>query len=152
MRIEARLGDLGITLPDAPAPLANYVGAVQSGNQVFLSGAGPRTDAGYIYPGKLGRDVTTEQGAEAARVCGLNLLANLKAAIGDLDRVTRIVKVAGMVNCVPDFPDLPQVLNGCSDLLVEVFGEKGKHARAVIGVAQLPLSFPVEIEMVVEVA
>jgi enamine deaminase RidA (YjgF/YER057c/UK114 family) len=152
MQIEARLQELGITIPEAPAPLANYVGAVVSGNHVHLSGAGPRGDAGYMHPGKLGQEVTTEQGAEAARICGINLLANLRAVIGDLDRVVRIVKVNGMVNCVPDFAELPQVLNGCSDFLVEVFGDKGKHARAVIGVAQMPLSFPVEIEMLVEVS
>mgnify|MGYP003317430583 FL=1 len=152
IQIEARLQELGITLPETTAPLANYVGAVQSGSHVYLSGVGPRGEDGYIYPGKLGQEVTTEQGAEAARVCGLNLLANLKSVIGDLDRVVRIVKVNGMVYCTPGFGELPQVLNGCSDFLVEVFGDKGRHARAVIGVAQLPLSFPVEIEMVVEVS
>lgn len=149
--IEERLKTLGIELPEVPEPIANYVGAVRTGNLVFLSGRGPRAEGRFVLLGKLGRDLTVDEGYQAARLTALNLIASLKAEIGDLDRVRRIVKVVGMVNSEPDFVDQPQVINGASDLLVEVFGEKGKHARATFGVAALPMNTSVEVEMIVEV-
>lgn len=150
-QIEARLQELGIELPDVPNPIANYVGAVRTGNLVFLSGRGPRKDGRFVSNGKLGKDVTVEEGYEAARLTALNLLSSLKSEVGDLDRVRRIVKLTGMVSSDPSFTDQPQVINGASDLLVEVFGDKGRHARAAFGVACLPMDTSVEIEMVVEV-
>ena len=152
MSAEEKLRELGIELPDAPAPVANYVRAVTTGNLVFLSGHGPHRDT---RTGKVGRDLSIEEGYAAARSVAINLLASLKAEIGDLDRVTRIVKVLGMVNCTEEFVSMPQVINGCSDLLVEVFGEAGRHARSAVGMQSLPGmgvgAIAVEIEMVVEV-
>ena len=149
---EQRLDELGIQLPDPPAPVANYVGAVQTGNLVFLAGHGPLLPDGNYITGKLGRDLTLEEGYAAARQTGIALLATLKREIGDLSRVTRIVKVNGMVNATPDYTEQPNVINGCSDLLVEVFGpEIGKHARAAVGMNSLPIGIAVEIEMIVEV-
>ncbi len=148
---EAHLKRLGIELPTPPAPVANYVRAVRTGNLVFLAGHGPlKPDGGYVT-GKVGRDLTVEQGYEAARLTGISLLASLKAEIGDLSRVRRIVRVEGMVNSTPEFTDQPKVINGCSDLLVEVFGERGRHARAAVGMASLPIGIAVEIKMVVQV-
>ncbi len=118
---------------------------------MFLSGVGPGQAGGRQWSGKVGRDYTTEEGYEAARGCALNLLGNLKSVIGDLDKVTRVVKVLGMVNADPEFTSPPAVINGCSDLLVELFGERGRHARSAVGMAALPNAIPVEIEMVVEV-
>ena len=151
--IEDRLGQMGITLPESPAPVANYVPTVRTGNLLFLSGVGPaaRPD-GSVPSGKLGQDLTVEEGYEAARLTGLNLLARLQGALGSLDEVRRIVKLLSMVNCTPDFTQTPAVANGCSDLLVEVFGEKGRHARSAVGMSALPNNIPVEIEMVVEVS
>jgi enamine deaminase RidA (YjgF/YER057c/UK114 family) len=150
MTPEERLRELGHELGAAPLPIANYVGAVRSGNLVFLSGKGP--DRGGRRPqGKLGRELTVEQGCEAARDCALNLLAALREEIGDLSRVKRIVKLLGMVNSTPDFGEQPKVINGASDLLVSVFGDGGKHARSAVGMSALPNSIPVEIEMIVEV-
>jgi len=151
VQIEARLQELGIEIPDVPDAIANYVGAVRTGNLVFLSGRGPRKDGKFVHNGKLGKDVTVEEGYEAARLTALNLLASLKSEVGDLDRVRRIVKLTGMVSSDPSFTDQPQVINGASDLLVEVFGDKGRHARAAFGVAVLPMNTSVEIEMVVEI-
>ena len=149
---EQRLEELGIQLPDPPAPVANYVGAVQTGNLVFLAGHGPLLPDGTYITGKLGRDLTLLEGYVAARQTGIALLATLKREIGDLSRVTRIVKVNGMVNATPDYTEQPNVINGCSDLLVEVFGpEIGKHARAAVGMNSLPIGIAVEIEMIVEV-
>ena len=149
---EQRLDKLGIQLPDPPAPVANYVRAVQTGNLVFLAGHGPLLPDGNYITGKLGRDLTLEEGYAAARQTGIALLATLKREIGDLSRVTRIVKVNGMVNATPDYTEHPNVINGCSDLLVEVFGpEIGKHARAAVGMNSLPIGIAVEIEMIVEV-
>jgi enamine deaminase RidA (YjgF/YER057c/UK114 family) len=150
-QVEERLKTLGIELPEVPDPIANYVGAVRTGNLVFLSGRGPRAEGKFVSFGKLGRDVTVEEGYQAARLTMLNLIASLKSEVGDLDRVRRVVKVLGMVNSEPDFGEQPQVLNGASDLLVEVFGDRGKHARAAFGVAALPMNTSVEIEMIVEV-
>jgi enamine deaminase RidA (YjgF/YER057c/UK114 family) len=147
---EARLRELGITLPPPPAPVANYVPAVTAGTLVFTAGHGecpPRR-----YHGVVGRDLTLEQGRESARLTGICLLATLKAHLGDLRRVKRIVKVVGFVNAAPGFTDQPQVMNGFSDLMVAVFGEeRGRHARSAVGAASLPLNIPVEIEMVVEI-
>ena len=151
--VDKRLEELGITLPEMRPPVANYVPAVRTGNLLFLSGSIPaaRPD-GTEVRGKLGAGVSVEEGYEAARLVGINLLAVLRTTLGDLDKVNRIVKLLSMVNAAPDFTDTPAVANGCSDLLVEVFGDKGKHARSAVGMAALPLNVPVEIEMVVEVA
>ena len=151
--VDKRLEELGITLPEMRPPVANYVPAVRTGNLLFLSGSIPaaRPD-GTDVRGKLGAGLSVEEGYEAARLVGINLLAVLKTTLGDLDKVNRIVKLLSMVNAAPDFVDTPAVANGCSDLLVEVFGDKGKHARSAVGMAALPLNVPVEIEMVVEVA
>jgi enamine deaminase RidA (YjgF/YER057c/UK114 family) len=147
---EARLRELGITLPPPPAPIANYVPAVRTGNLVFTAGHGECQPMQFF--GAVGKELTLEQGREAARLTGVCLLATLKAHVGDLRRVRRIVKVTGFVNAVPGFTDQPQVLNGFSDLMVAVFGEeRGKHARSAVGAGSLPLDIPVEIEMVVEV-
>lgn len=150
-KIEKRLTELNIVLPKVQPPIASYVNAVRTGNLIFLSGKGPTGADGKFITGKVGVDMTLEEGKAAARNTGLNLLAALKAEIGDLDKVKRIVKVLGMVNCPSDFTQQPQVINGFSDLMVEVFGEKGKHARSAVGVGSLPANIPVEIEMIVEV-
>jgi len=151
MGAEARLVERKITLPPAPAPLANYVGAVRTGNLLFLSGHGPGRGQAATR-GKVGRDLSVEQGYQAAREVGLNLLATVRAHLGSLDRVRRVVKVLGMVNSADDFGDQPKVINGFSDLMVEVFGEEiGRHARSAVGMAGLPLGIPVEIEMILEV-
>ncbi len=151
--VEARLQELGIELPNPPAPVANYVRSVRTGNLVFLAGHGPLKPEGGYVTGKVGQDLTLEEGYEAARLTAIALLASLKAEIGDLNKVIRIVKVTGMVNTTPEFTEHPQVINGFSDLMVEVFGEaRGKHARAAVGMASLPIGIAVEIEMVVEVA
>ena len=148
---EENIAALGLTLPAVPPAVANYVPAVRTGNLVFLAGQIARGPDGKYLTGKLGRNVTEAEGAAAARQCTLQLLAALRAEIGDLSRVKRIVRVGGFVNGVDDFKAQPQVMNGCSDLLVSLFGDRGKHARAAIGVASLPLGAVVEIEMVVEV-
>jgi enamine deaminase RidA (YjgF/YER057c/UK114 family) len=150
---ENRLAELGVELPDAPSPMANYVPAVRTGNLLYLSGSGPAAGPDGTTPrGKLGKDLTVEEGYEAARLVGLNLIARLKAELGDLDRVKRVVKLLAMVNSSPDFNQPPAVANGCSDLLVDVFGDKGRHARSAVGMATLPNDIPVEIEMIVEIA
>ena len=148
--IDQKLTELGIELPKTPKPLANYVNAVQVDNLVYLSGKGPRKADGTFLTGKVGQDLTIEEAQQAARLTGINQLAALKGAIGNLDRVKRIVKVFGMVNCTSDFTQQPTVINGFSDLMVEVFGEKGKHARSAVGMGSLPANIPVEIEMIVE--
>lgn len=150
--IEAKLAAMGIELPTLSPPSANFVRAVRSGNLVFLAGHGPSKPGGGYVQGRLGQDLSIEEGYEAARLTAIALLASLKAEIGDLDRVKRIVKVHGMVRATPAFTDHSSVMNGCSDFLVELFGEpRGKHARAAVGMASLPLGFAVEIEMIVEV-
>lgn len=149
--IEGKLEKMGIKLPVLGTPVANYVHAVTSNNWVFLAGKGPRKEDGKNIVGKLGKDLTVEQGYEAAKWAGINLLAALKGEIGDLNRVVRIVKVKGMVNAVPEFTDHSKVINGFSDLMVEVFGEKGKHARAAVGMSSLPGNMAVEIEVIVEI-
>lgn len=150
--IQNKLRGLGIVLPAETPPVANYVPFVRTGNLLFLSGAGPSKNPDGTSPtGKLGRDLTVEQGYEAARLTGINQLARLLGATGDLDKVTRIVKLLCMVNATPDFANHPAVANGCSDLFVQVFGEKGKHARSAVGMVSLPGNIPVEVEMVVEI-
>lgn len=146
-----RLAALGLTLPAVSPVIANYVPAVRSGHLVFLAGQVARGADGKILTGKVGRDVTEAQAAEAARTCALQLLAALQAEIGDLAKVKRIVRVGGFVNCTDDFTAQPKVVNGASDLLVAVFGDAGKHARAAVGVNALPAGAPVEIELVAEV-
>jgi enamine deaminase RidA (YjgF/YER057c/UK114 family) len=148
---EAKLKELGITLPAPGAPIANYVNAVRTGNLVFLAGKGPTGPDGKDIVGRLGKDMTVEQGYQAARSVAINHLAVLKAELGDLKRVTRIVKVLGMVNSDPAFTQQPAVINGYSDLIVSVFGEKGKHARSAVGMATLPNGIAVEVEMIVEI-
>ena len=153
MGAEARLKEKSITLPQPSTPIANYVGAVRAGNLLFVSGHGPlRADGTPSARGKVGRDLTVEQGAQVAREVGLSLLATVRTSLGSLDRVKRVVKVLGMVNSADGFGDQPRVINGFSDLMVEVFGEAiGKHARSAVGMAELPMGIPVEIEMVLEV-
>ncbi|NWG54318.1 MAG: RidA family protein [Hydrogenophilaceae bacterium] len=154
-RIEARLKELGIVLPTPPAPVASYVpftiAAAGDGRLVHVSGQ-VSVDASGGVKGKLGAPLTLEQGQTAARLCGLNLLAQLQAACGgDLDRLTRVLKLTGFVNAAPDFDPIPAVMNGCSDLMVEVFGDAGRHARSAVGVANLPLGFAVEVDGVFQI-
>ncbi|WP_222942312.1 RidA family protein [Arenibacter arenosicollis] len=148
---EEKLKQLDITLMEASAPVANYVNAVRSGNLIFLSGKGPLQSNGENIEGKVGVDLSIEQGYEAARVTGINQLSVLKSELGNLNKVVRVVKVLGMVNAAPEFTDHPKVINGYSDLMVSVFGERGKHARAAVGMGSLPGNIAVEIEMIVEV-
>jgi enamine deaminase RidA (YjgF/YER057c/UK114 family) len=148
---EEKLAALGLTLPKAATPVANYVPAVRSGSLIFLAGHIPRGADGKAITGKVGRDATEKDANAAARVTALALLATLKHEIGDLNKVKRIVRVGGFVNAVDTFQTQSQVMNGCSDLLVALFGDRGKHARAAIGVASLPLGAVVEIEMIVEI-
>ncbi|WOB78057.1 RidA family protein [Brevundimonas nasdae] len=151
MSIEARIAELGLTLPEPAKPVASYVSYVRSGNQVTISGQ-LSNDANGGIKGTVGVDVTPEQALEAARLCGLNLIAQIKAACdGDLDRVVRIVKLGGFVQAGPDFTAIPAVINGCSDMMVKVFGDAGKHARSAVGVYKLPLGFAVEIDAIVEI-
>jgi enamine deaminase RidA (YjgF/YER057c/UK114 family) len=150
---EARLKELGITLPTPPTPVATYVPAVRVGSLLFVSGHGPgNAPDGKRYAGKVGRDLTVEQGRAAARTVALNVLASARATIGSLDKIVRVVKVLGMVNAVPDFTEQPQVINGFADLLVEIFGaERGKGARSAVGMGSLPSNIPVEVEAIFEV-
>jgi len=149
---ERRLKELGIELAPVSAPVANYVNAVRAGNLLFLAGKGPRAGKDGKRPsGKVGRDYTVEQAYAHARTVGMDLLAVMRAELGSLDKVKRVVKVLGMVNAVPEFVDHPKVINGCSDLFVEVLGERGKHARSAVGMGSLPMGIPVEIECIVEV-
>ena len=152
MTPEQKLKQLGIDLGAVSAPVASYVNAVRTGNLLFLAGKGPRPDASGARPkGKVGREYTAEQAYQHARTVGLDLLAVMRAELGSLDRVKRVVKVLGMVNAVPEFTEHPKVINGCSDLFVEVFGEAGRHARSAVGMGSLPMGIPVEIEAIVEV-
>lgn len=147
---EQRIQELGIHLRTPGEPSANFVGAVRVDNILYLSGRGPVMEGGGYMTGKVGMDLTVEEGYEAARLTGIDLLAALKAEIGDLNKVKRLVKVLGVVNADPDFTQHPQVINGFSDLMVEVFGENGKHARSALGMGSLPFGIPVEIEMIVQ--
>ncbi len=148
---ETRIIELGINLPQPSSPVANYVNAVRTGNLLFLSGKGPDLPEGGYVSGKVGQDLTIEEGREAARLVAISQLAVLKAELGDLNKVKRVVKVLGMVNCGPEFTEQPQVINGFSDLMVEVFGEKGKHARSAVGMNALPSNIAVEVELIVEI-
>ena len=151
-KVDARLKELGIEIKQPAAPVANYVGFVKTGNLVFVSGQVTLKDGKIQYQGKLGADVSLEDGQAAARICATNIIAQLKAACdGDLDRVRRIVKLGGFVNSTPDFADQPKVINGASDLMVEVFGDKGKHARAAVSAGALPMQVSVEVDCVAEI-
>ncbi len=150
-KIESRLKEMGIVLPEPPKPAAVYVPAMTVGNLVFTSGNDCRIDGEFMYTGKLGNELTVEQGQEAARQTIINLLAVLKSHLGDLDRIEKIVKVLGFVNSAPGFVHQPYVINGASEFLEEVFQENGKHARSAIGTNELPFNIPVEIEMIVEI-
>lgn len=150
-RVEARLKELGLALPDAAAPVANYVPYVLSGSMLFVSGQVSKGPDGFII-GKLGAELSVEEGRAAAQFCGLMLLAQAKAAAGDLDRIKRCVKLGGFVNCTPDFTDHPKVINGASDLMVAALGEAGRHARFAVGAPSLPLDVAVEIDAVFEIA
>mgnify|MGYP001232831141 FL=1 len=147
---EEKLQQLGLTLPKPQNPAANYVPVVRTGNLLFLSGVGPIQGNGTKTSGKLGEDLDISEGYKAAQTVGINLLSRLKAELGDLDKVKRIVKLLAMVNATPDFTDHPAVANGCSDLMIKVFGERGHHARSAVGMSSLPFNIPVEIEMIVE--
>jgi len=149
--IEEKLASLGITLPSPPAPAGSYVPVVISHNLAFVAGQIPTENGQVRFKGKVGKDVSIEAGQQAARLCTINALAQLKSALGSLDKVARIIKVTGFVNCDASFTDQPRVINGASDLLVQVFGENGKHARAAVGVSSLPLDSAVEVEFIVEV-
>ena len=151
MSVSDRLKAAGITLPDARPPVANYVPFVITGNLLFISGQVSVTPDGLIK-GRLGQDMTLEQGQQAARACAINLIAQMRAALGDLERVTRIVKLGGFVNAAHDFIDIPKVVNGCSDLMVEIFGDKGRHARSAVACPVLPMGVAVEVDAVVEFA
>ncbi len=151
MRIEARLKELGIELPTVGAPLGTYVHAVRTGNLLYLAGKGPRNADGTTPKGKVGQDVSVEEAYVHARSVGLTLIAVLQQTLGDLDRVRQVVKVLGMVNAAPDFGAQPAVINGCSDLFVEIFGDAGRHARSAVGMGSLPEGITVEIEAIVEV-
>lgn len=151
MTPEERLKEMGLELPARREPAFNYVGCVRTGNLIFVSGHGPGLVSSVPWKGKVGRDLTVEEGYQAARQVVLHLLSTLKSEIGELSRVRRVVKLLGMVNSDPDFGEHPLVINGASDLLVELFGERGRHARSAVGMGSLPFGIPVEIEMIVEV-
>jgi enamine deaminase RidA (YjgF/YER057c/UK114 family) len=152
-RIEAKLKELGIELPAATAPIANYVPFTRSGNLVVVSGQVSVRNGKPEFVGKLGREISVAEGQQAARLCALNILAHLRTACdGDLDRVERVLRLGGFVNCTPDFTEMPQVVNGASDLMVAVFGDAGKHARAAVGVSSLPLGVSAEVEAMFEIA
>lgn len=151
-KIEARLKSVGLALPAAPAAVANYVPFAVVGNLLFISGQISKAGDGTLVTGKLGEAVSVEQGRAAAKLCALNILAQAKAALGDLDRIRRCVKLTGFVSCVSAFKDQPAVINGCSDLLVEVLGDAGRHTRSAVGAPSLPLDVSVEIEAIFEIA
>ena len=147
-----RIKELGITLPESPSPVANYIPVVKTGNLMYLSGVGPADKPdGTSYTGKLGKDLSIDEGYDAARLTAVNIISRLNGFLDDLDQIKQIVKVLSMVNATPDFLDPPAVTNGCSDLLVEVFGDKGRHARSAIGVATLPGGMPIEIALIAEI-
>lgn len=150
--IEQKLADLGVVLPTPTPPLANYVPVVGSGKLLFVSGQVSIDGAGKIITGKLGGGVDIETGRAAAKLCAINILAQVKATIGDLEKVARVVKLVAFVNSTPDFVDQPKVVNGCSDFLVEVLGDKGRHARSAVGIAALPFDAAVEVEAIIEIA
>lgn len=150
MSFEAKLTEMGIVVPEAPKPVAAYVPAVQIGDIIYTSGQIPFVDGQIKYKGKLGKEVTVEQGYDAAKVCVINALAAVKSLAGSLDNIEKIIKVVGFVNSAPGFTDQPKVINGASELLAEVFGEAGAHARSAVGVAELPIDSAVEVELIVK--
>ena len=151
-QIDDRLNELGVDIPTPAVPVANYLGWVRTGNLIFTAGQVTVKDGEFLHVGKVGAEISVEEAAEAAKLCAINIIAQVKQACdGDLDKVKRIVKLVGFVNGVPEFTDHPKVINGASDFMVEVFGEKGKHARSAVGAGSLPLNIAVEIEAVVEV-
>lgn len=149
--LERKIEELGFVLPECPKPVASYVVAVEEKGLIYASGQTPVVDGILKYQGKVGQDVTVEQAYDAASICALRLIAELKSLIGDLDRIHRIVKVSGYVNGIEGFKDHPQVINGASDLIVKIFGDKGKHARIAIGVQSLPDNAPVEVELIASI-
>jgi enamine deaminase RidA (YjgF/YER057c/UK114 family) len=149
MSVEQRLKELNLTLPPPPAPAGNYMPFRLAGNLLFLSGVGPRRADGSMVTGKVGADIDTAAGYEAAKLCGLNLLTNMQSAAGSLDRVDTVLKVLGMVNAVPTFTEHPNVINGCTDLFVQVFGDNGRPARSAVGMGSLPFNISVEVEAIV---
>ena len=152
MNVEKKIEKSGFKLPKTPEPVAEYIPAKKSGNLVYCSGQGPVKENGeFLYTGKVGGEVSKEEGYEATQLCALNALAAIKSAIGSLDKIKSIVKLRGFVNSTPDFTDQPQVVNGASELMVNIFGEKGRHARSALGTSVLPDDIPVELEMIVEV-
>jgi len=151
MGAKQNLKELGLTLPQPPKPVANYLTTVRIGNLLFVSGHGPYNDGSTKISGKLGRELTIEEGYQVARNVALNCLASIQDTIGNLDEVKRVVKLLGMVNCTSDFKDHPKVINGCSDLLVAIFEDAGRHARSAVGMKSLPNQIPVEIEMILEI-
>jgi len=151
MSFEAKLTELGLALPPAPKPVATYIPAVRAGDLLFLSGTGPFKDGAIVYAGKLGRDLTVEQGSDAARLALLNALALVRQELGTLDRVVRIVRLTGHVASAEGFIQQPAVINGASDLLVRIFGEAGRHARLALGAAELPLNMAIELELILQV-
>lgn len=150
--VEARLASLGIALPEAPNPVANYVPSAVAGNLLFVSGQISKAADGSITKGQLGGVLTVEEGRQAARLCALNILAQARAALGGLDRIGQVLRLTGYVNAAPEFTDHPQVLNGASDLMVDVLGEKGRHTRVAVGVSSLPLGCAVEVDAIILVA
>ncbi len=151
MSAEARLAELGLELPPAPRPMANYVTAVRQGSLLYVSGHGPLRSDGTLHTGRVGGDLDLHEGYQAARQTGLAVLATVKSHLGSLDHVSRVIKVLGMVNCTPDFPDQPKVINGFSDLMVEIFGDPGRGARSAVGMGSLPGNIAVEVEAIFEV-
>ena len=152
MAAEQKLKELRLILPQPPKPVANYVPTIKTDNLLFVSGHGPYDDGKTKISGKIGRELTVEEGYQIARNVTLNCLASIKSAIGDLDKVKRVVKLLGMVNCTDDFKEQPKVIDGCSDLLVAIFGDIGTHARSAVGMQSLPNQIPVEIEMILEIS
>jgi enamine deaminase RidA (YjgF/YER057c/UK114 family) len=151
MSFENKLKELGIELNSPPSPVANYIPVQQTGNLIYLSGQGPRDESGNFITGKVGEDISAEEAYELAKNTAINLISVMKSYLGSLDRIEKIVKVLGMVNSTSDFIDHPKVINGCSDFFVEVFGEKGRHARSAVGMGSLPNNMAVEIEIIVEI-
>ena len=151
MSFEDKLKELGIELNSPPSPVANYIPVQQTGNLIYLSGQGPRDKSGNFITGKVGEDISADEAYDLAKNTAINLISVMKSYLGSLDRIEKIVKVLGMVNSIPDFKDHPKVINGCSDFFVEVFGEKGRHARSAVGMGSLPNNMAVEIEIIVEV-
>ena len=151
MSFEDKLKELGIELNSPPSPVANYIPVQQTGNLIYLSGQGPRDKSGNFITGKVGKDISADEAYELAKNTAINLISVMKSYLGSLDRIEKIVKVLGMVNSTSDFKDHPKVINGCSDFFVEVFGEKGRHARSAVGMGSLPNNMAVEIEIIVEV-